>query len=317
MPSDECGTLPELQMKIRNTVISREDENVFSDRLSKAKEKIAEFKIRYGENSWRLAVDSNAVSTPAYNFLQPPATRGAIKLVEIAKTCQLRVPEDIFMLCEAPGGWLQAASELWPDARKETCSLTSDTALKYAAAVYELPNLKMRRLGDGDIRKTSVRESLQKLGKYDLITADGASNNEQRHDLLEAYAAHLFACEVKCAFLMQSEGGTFVCKFFGGNLLITRQILMLLTHAYNDVDIVNPHTSRAVNDERYVVCRGFVSERAPSFELPDVKENGFLVSMQIPSCPKSNHIQTVLQKFVSMQTHAIEQTLLFSKRLKR
>ena len=63
--------------------------------------------------------------------------------------------------------------------------------------------------------------------------------------------------------VLPKRGGDFVLKTFGNAQLATRECIALLAYCYETVSIIKPFTSRATNDERYIVCQNFLPGNVP------------------------------------------------------
>ena len=56
---------------------------------------------------------------------------------------------------------------------------------------------------------------------------------------------------------MQKKGGTFILKLFDIFSAATIDLVYILSSLYDRTYIIKPHTSRAANAERYIVCKKF------------------------------------------------------------
>ena len=95
-------------------------------------------------------------------------------------------------------------------------------------------------------------------GGYALfITADGGFDYSINYNYQEQASSKLIFSQIITALKCQALGGTFICKFFEMNLVITIEMLYILHTVYNEVIIYKPFTSRVANSEKYLVCCGF------------------------------------------------------------
>lgn len=230
------------------------------DELARNREAVGEFKMRHGDREWTQALSMfNQPRAPAH-----AVSRAYAKFREIVDLCALRAPERVLLLCEAPGGFVQAVADTWRRARWTATTLRGAQQPRFAKRVEMLDNGEVFHplAACGDVTSADVRDELERaLGRFDLVTADGAVDNDAVHETLEDSSAHLFAAQLECAMRCQREGGTAVIKFFGGARTCTQHLLNAACAAYSECCVVKPASSRPVNDERYLVCCGFRRER--------------------------------------------------------
>jgi 23S rRNA U2552 (ribose-2'-O)-methylase RlmE/FtsJ len=234
--------------------------------LLHARRRVGEHKVRVGETAWREAVDRDS-RRPGGRV----ASRAYYKLVEMVRLCAVRAPATALCLCEAPGGFVQAIVEEAFDPkcppRWTATTMLGPRTPRFAQNVGALPNGSVLIPGNGDLLLPATRAALvdaRPLAGYDLITADGAVDNDARHEDLELLSARLLSCELECALACQARGGTLVVKFFAGRLPVTRRLLGAACRAYGESYVVKPASSRLVNDERYLLCKDFDPQRAPT-----------------------------------------------------
>ena len=230
--------------------------------LSKLKNNVSIYKIRRGEDTWQEAVRSvdRPVQTHSPTFCT--ASRAYNKLIEIIHTCALKAPARSFHMCEAPGGFAQAVVTEFEATRAIAMSLDAANVPAFSNLVKQHTRIQlMDHLPcSGNICHKETREHISRqIGRVDLVTADGAFDNDSRPHLTEQISATLVLSQVDLAIRTQALGGAFVLKIFGMTHLITLEIVALLTTLYNAVFILKPSTSKSVNDERYIVCTGFIS----------------------------------------------------------
>ena len=154
-----------------------------------------------------------------------------------------------------------------------------------------------------DVRKLIVKTINEKV---DLITADGGIDNDAAPQLTEQNSSHLLAAEILLAFDLQNEGGTFIVKVFGLRYHITLQLIAILSHVYEEVSIINPFTSRSVNDERYVVCKGFRSKNVLKFLISENEKIRNLCSL---SEAFLNEITNISVNFANTQLLSLKAAL--------
>ena len=246
--------------------------------LNAAKERVAVYRMLHGEAAWQSAVASVDRGLRLHSAEVVPASRAYNKLIELVRTCAIRCPASSFHMCEAPGGFLHATVNEFPALRRATAmTLGGPTAPAFSRQIRDHPVAHLLALQhNGDVCHVAVRdEEVGRVQAVDFVTADGAFDNDSKPELTEAATARLILCEIDLASRVQAAGGCFVLKVFGITHQITFELLALLTLMYTEVAVVKPKTSRCVNDERYVVCTGFLG-RVP-FEVP--ASGGFLRSV--------------------------------------
>lgn len=98
------------------------------------------------------------------------------------------------------------------------------------------------------------------VGKVDLVCADGGFGVTDigiDENLQSLAIYHLIFCELVYAANFCEENGVFVCKLFDTFDKYTANVIMAAAIYFDDVKIIKPSESRAVNSERYMCCKGF------------------------------------------------------------
>ena len=67
----------------------------------------------------------------------------------------------------------------------------------------------------------------------------------------------LFYCEVLTAISLQNINGSFICKIFDFNTIISHKIIYILYLLYDTIKITKPSISRNSNSEKYIIATGF------------------------------------------------------------
>ena len=278
--------------------------------LETAKERVGVFKIRHGEAAWKER--AARVDRPVHlaDTTTTPVSRAYFKLVEILRTCAIRVSNRSLHICEAPGGFAQAVmgdtscKDIIVMSRKCGGAAHFAPAIMRDARVCVLNDLPCA----SDLLHKAVRdEVVRSAAGSDLVTADGAIDNDAQPEIAEAMTASLIFHQIDTAIRAQKTGGSFVLKVFGMALQLTRECIAILTTCYETVSIVKPFTSRAVNDERYIVCQNFI---APP-ELPRISdENGlYIESIARVNDDWLQHLQKVIHDMRLVQRQAIHAAL--------
>ncbi len=246
--------------------------------LERLKEEVGVYKIRHGDEKWKSNVYQIDKQIKFENSLREPVSRAYFKLIEIVRTSSIKPPRASLHLCEAPGGFAQAVSTEFSNVDISVMSRRTDGAQYFSPAVLHDPKITILNLAHkSDILLEAVRHELCKSAtSYDLITADGGIDNDNKPELTENATAHLVLCEIDAALRLQRENGSFILKIFSCSRDITKELIAILTTCYREVSMVKPFTSRCVNDERYIVCDGFQKELAPKLTIPDDSSGFYL-----------------------------------------
>ena len=238
---------------------------VVDGEMDAMKERVGCAKMLHGDRAWRTAI---AYVDPLARLpqLHRVPSRSYFKLVELAP--MLDTPSNALLLCEAPGGFVQAVRDAWPKARWVAHSVAGDGRIPFK----RLPGGGAVLAGapaDGDMLSRAGFEFVRGIGErtaatFDLITADGSVDMEHDHVHEERLNVLLILREALVAVRCQSEGGSFVLKVFGLEGEALTSLVWLLAHMYRRTRVVKPRTSRPTNSELYVVFSGFLgAEHAP------------------------------------------------------
>jgi 23S rRNA U2552 (ribose-2'-O)-methylase RlmE/FtsJ len=95
----------------------------------------------------------------------------------------------------------------------------------------------------------------------DIITSDGGFDFSKDFNNQEELCFRLLLSEIYGAILMQSDEGTFICKFYDCFTEKSVLLIYILSLMYKNVDIIKPYTSRPANSEKYVICRNFQKKK--------------------------------------------------------
>ena len=245
------------------------ESNVF-EQLENSKDAVFMFKLRHGNEAWKLAVEAIDTNVRMSITIDNPVSRAYFKLTEIIRTCAIPQAAKSFHMCEAPGGFVQAVFEEFNNVDVHCSSKIGEHNACFSP-VIKRQGATIHTFQNNDILNEEIRMALANsigMQSCQLITADGANDNDLRPDMVEEDSAMLIASEIKLASTLQAPGGCFVLKVFGLRLHITWELIATLCHMYTLVQIVKPFTSRVVNDERYVVCSGFKIEKKIDLHLP-------------------------------------------------
>lgn len=196
------------------------------------------------------------VETIRRGMNRQPINRAYFKLCEMQKLLPPKVEKALF-LCEAPGGFYQAARRLYPDVERVATSLCREGSIPFhrmvEADVLELPS-------EGDIRNAGVIQELVALvgpNSCDLVTADGGIDHEDL-DTVEQSSLTLLIGQVVAALRLTKAGGSCVIKLFEGSTQPTRDVVSVVRKAFSNIHLYKPRTSKAANSERYLIANGLL-----------------------------------------------------------
>jgi len=89
-----------------------------------------------------------------------------------------------------------------------------------------------------------------------FVTADHSIPHKED----AANGALLLRNQVQIALAVLIEGGMFVARVLGVNDTVTRQLLWVLFHAFQDVELVKPRLSDPWTVDKFIVCVGFLGQ---------------------------------------------------------
>lgn len=260
--------------KISNCFVS----TTLSTYLNKVKKRINKYPTEW-DNIKRITNTYEYIHTIIPNGKQSiskvkPLSRAFFKLIEMCNSMDIFkkwYSEKInsFHLAEGPGGFIEAMTHLRFNKKDMYYGMTLIDCenehvpgwKKSALFLRKNPNITIEagEDGTGDLYNASNLDYCNKLysNKMEFITADGGFDFSVDFNKQELMAMKLIFAEVIYALVMQKPGGAFVLKIFDTFLKGTIDIIFLLSCFYEKVHITKPHTSRAANSEKYIVCEGF------------------------------------------------------------
>lgn len=187
-----------------------------------------------------------------------------------------------FHLCEAPGAFITAleqyllqtfgASGEW-DWRASTLNpyfegnSTEQTFVDDRLIFETLERWVFGKSGTGNIFSLEIDKDY--LQRFDLVTADGSIDCQNCPAEQELKVLPLFCVEIRCAFRLLKDGGSFVLKMFTFFKPKTRKVLQMLRMSFEEVHFRKPSCSRSSNSEVYIVCLGYRLEVGSKF-IPEL-----------------------------------------------
>lgn len=200
-----------------------------------------------------------------------PLSRSFYKLIEIYHLLNLEFSEEkisTFHLAEGPGGFIEAIQTLRDNNNDMYYGMTliddDENVPGWKKSKYFLskhPNIKIITGSDNTGNLLNVCNLWYCHENYkntmNLITGDGGFDFSVDFNQQESLSHNLIFCQICYAIAMQKQGGTFVLKVFDIFASATIDLIYILSSLYNKTYIVKPHTSRAANAERYIVCKNY------------------------------------------------------------
>lgn len=236
----------------------------FNKEYSNAKNKLDSINIKVWNQARKYTNNFEFPLKKDINKADYPVSRSFFKMWEMLYEFDFSVSNGVLCIGEAPGGFVQAISKFDNKCLIKTMSLvdnSNNSVPKYSNIITTNKNVEILNGADstGNIyMKRNVKFiSRHTKKKYDLITADGGFNEENRFNIKEQLHYKLFFSEVLIAILNQSFNGTFVLKMFDFYTDFSVDLLIILSFFYSDILFYKPLTSRPTNSEKYIICSAF------------------------------------------------------------
>lgn len=116
------------------------------------------------------------------------------------------------------------------------------------------------READGNILLPANQDYVvDHVNSVDLVVCDGGIGEDKNQELANAY---LITAEIALALRTLKEGGNLVCKIYETRTDYMISLLSIISCSFDNVHIVKPVRSRAVNSERYLVCLSYIPNKA-------------------------------------------------------
>ncbi len=201
-----------------------------------------------------------------------PVSRSYFKMIEIAHEFLMDIISNPAShtrvhFAEGPGGFLEALIKLRNHTDDRIFGMTLLLHNKLVpnwskVTHYQKINPQLEFMigadGTGDLYNPANYECLKPLyNTAHIVTGDGGFDFSDDYNAQESVAAKLIFAQIFAALSVQIIGGTFVCKFFNLNSMLTIELVYLLVLCYTDIHIFKPLTSRPANSEIYIISKGF------------------------------------------------------------
>ena len=170
-------------------------------------------------------------------------------------------------LAEGPGGFIEALVNYRKNPRDRVYGITLKSINKDIPGwvnskmfLDKHSNIKILYGKDGTgnlYNLDNIIDFSNKVGKADLITADGGFDFSLDFNSQEKIVYKLLFCEITTILSTQKVGGNFVCKCFDLFEENSIKLLWVLSLFYNELRITKPVTSRPANSEKYIIGKNF------------------------------------------------------------
>jgi 23S rRNA U2552 (ribose-2'-O)-methylase RlmE/FtsJ len=214
-------------------------------------------------------------------FLKP-LSRSYFKMIEMADLIHFftMFPGESIRsahVCEGPGGFIEA---LFDEAQKHKRKMHMSIAMTlkskktnvpgWKRAAYFLQKNKNIRIifgedDTGDIMKPENQQyfidyatNIEYGGKVHIFTADGGFDFSCDYTKQEQMVFPLLLASVKIGFETLKIGGVFVLKLFDFYDPMTVDLLLFMSHFFDEWTLYKPGMSRPCNPEHYFIGKGFV-----------------------------------------------------------
>ena len=204
-----------------------------------------------------------------------PISRAYFKMWEILCNFDLidnSKPLNVLCLAESPGGFIEA---IYNYRKKNSNQPNKALIISLKSDDNNIPNWKKGQIffknnpsikisyGQDETGNLYNYKNLEFLinkyysDKADFITADGGFDFSNDYKNQEQNSYQLIICEIIGAMGCLKKKGNFVIKIFEIFTKFTVKIIYFLTKFFETVNIYKPLSSRNLNSEKYLVCKGF------------------------------------------------------------
>jgi len=198
-------------------------------------------------------------------------SRAYYKLWEILFKYKLRFNFDkkkqmkIACLAEAPGGFIQCMIHYrykFHNDEITTISLyQNEKNIEWGLKnnKYKIIYGDKKQKHDGNLYNPNIIEYFinSHKSKLDLVTADGGLLLiDFKENYKSQYHLQLFLSELYISVKLLKTDGVFILKIYEISSKSMLDFMILVNNLYNYVSIYKPKTSRDMNNEKYIICRG-------------------------------------------------------------
>ncbi|MCK5347090.1 MAG: SAM-dependent methyltransferase, partial [Candidatus Heimdallarchaeota archaeon] len=255
------------------------------------------------------------------DVIHRPVSRAYWKIYEIVNFFGWTAePGDLTVsLGDAPGGFAQALTHLFPKNKVVTVSLIDPEAIAYAPEVVKNRKVTIDGLVDGRGDLLSIENVKYFIKKYHNRVAMAGCDGALSYTALWEQGYHkemqhtkLFLFEAICCLGSLKLGGHMTLKLYGNYTKVTVQIYYWFATFFAKMFVYKPRTLRISNKERFVVCVGLHTHPNITFihtlletidKIPDGEFIDNLFNFTVP--------EEFLEKILSF-TNSIEQVRNFT-----
>lgn len=167
------------------------------------------------------------------------------KLYEILKWLDIKDIKTSMHLGEAPGAFIQALVDLFPNVQWKAQTLKDGIDINPAVDVPE-------NWSFGDI----TTDDIQCEKNICLLTADALWDTSFDPLNQEQHMFQLIFSEVYHALKFRAR--IFICRIYDSHTTPTAQLIYILTKVYQNVYIIKPRTTKPTNSEKFIVCENMI-----------------------------------------------------------
>lgn len=241
----------------------------YDEKLNITKDKISKIdysvwtKLRKSFNQYEFPLDKTKI--------KKPISRAFFKLIEMIKDNDIDVNCNTLHLAEAPGGFIEST----------IYKKTIQTNKHYTFSIIDKKNKDTPVYDNRIIKNKSVKILSNYKNKGDLynisnirfisstlkgenikfITCDGGFTENCDFASKEELHHRLIFHEIVTSLFVLKQKGTLIVKIFDIFTELTFDFMYLLSFLFDKVYISKPLTSRPTNSEKYVICKGYETEK--------------------------------------------------------
>lgn len=158
----------------------------------------------------------------------------------------------------------------------------------------------------GDVADPKFQKHLHKsISGVELYSSDISGSHEGRYATEEEDNIPLHIGQVICCLLILKKGGNAFFKTFTYSQALSINVIEVLSMLFKEVYLSKPATSRAVNSETYIVCKGYLTLKDENLKI---LVNLLRGNHQLHNYPESNKFISAVYK--SCDIHVSQTKLL-------